>query len=123
MQMETSKIFTQYPGLELHACFRAVPTRHLRRSNERLRSRQVATADGSTPYRPAVVPIVRLQNVLLIWVVRLYGRADIADWDGEGTFPAWTLGARIRPLAFKGRFHPVVRCSVVVIIVNYFVGT
>lgn len=71
--------------------FRAVKIRHLRCSNEGLRSRQIATANGSTPYRPAVVPVVWLQNVLLILVVRLYSRADIADWDGKGAFPAWTL--------------------------------
>lgn len=95
---------------------------HLRCSNEGLRNRQVATADGSTPCRPAVVPVVRLQNVLLILVTRLYRRADITDWDGEGTFPAWTLGTRIRPLAFERRFHPVVRCDVVVVVASYFVS-
>ena len=128
MQMNPFKIPTQdshsISGTRTTSLFRAVKTCHLRCSNEGSCNRQVATADGSTPYRPAVVPVVRLQNVLLILVVRLYRRADITDWDGEGTFPAWTLGARIRPLAFsfERRFHPVVRCDVVVV-ASYFVST
>lgn len=64
-----------------------------------------------------------MQNVLPTLVLRIYGRADIKDWPGGGTFQAWTMGAWIRPLAFKRRLYPVVFRDVVVIVASYFVPT
>ena len=59
---------------------------------------------------------------MFILVICGNGTADIADGDGEGSFPAGTLGAGVCPLALEGGLDAVVGCDVVVGVAGYVVG-
>lgn len=79
--------------------FRALEPIHIRSVNKRLRLIKIAITNRSAPYRPAVIGIIRLEDVLFVLVVCGDGTADIADGDGECSLPAGTLGAGVGPLA------------------------
>ena len=102
--------------------FRALKTIHIRSSNKRLRLRKIPITNRSTPYRPAIIRIIRLENILFVLVVCVDGTADITDGDGECSFPAGTLGARVTPLALQRGLDAVVGCDVVVVVSSYIVG-
>ena len=102
--------------------FRALEIIHVRSSNKRLRLSKIPITDRSTPDRSAVIGIIRLENVFFVLVVCIDGTADITDGDGECSFPAGTLGARVTPLALQGGLDAIVGCDVVVVVSSYVVG-
>lgn len=50
-----------------------------------------AIADGTAPSGPSVVA----EMPSSCWVGRVYGRADVANGNGESAFPRGVLGGRI----------------------------
>ncbi len=102
--------------------FRALKIIHIRSSNKRLRLTKIPITNRSAPYRPAIIGIIRLENILFVLVVCVDGTADITDGDGECSFPAGTLGAGVTPLALQGGLDAVVGCDVVVVVSGYVVG-
>ena len=79
--------------------FRTFKPIHIRSSNKRLRLIKISVTNRSAPYRPAIIGIIRLEDILFALVVCVDGTADITDGNGECSFPAGTLGARVTPLA------------------------
>ena len=102
--------------------FRALKPLHIRRRNKTLRLIKIPITNRSTPYRPAIIGIIRLEDVLFILVICGDGTADVTDGDGECSLPAWTLDAGIGPLALQGGLDAVVGCDVVVGVAGYVVG-
>lgn len=70
------------------------------------------------PHLTAAESIAYLGKTSLLPYVQ---RGNIAAWDGDGQ--AWTLGARMRQMAFLRRIHSVVRHDVVALVATYLVGT
>lgn len=80
---------------------RTLEIRHLRRSDEILRVGQASAANWPTPYRSTIVRAVWLKDILLILIIGTDGAANIADGDGECSFPAWALGSWVSPLSLE----------------------
>ena len=120
--MTFERHLTSVPRINFTKMFRAFKPIHIRSSNERLRLIQIPITNRSTPYRPAVIGIIWLENILFVLVVCVDGTADITDGDGKCSFPAGTLGAWITPLALQRGLDAVVGCDVVVVISSYVVG-
>jgi len=65
---------------------------------------------------------VWLQKIILVVIVGIDRRADIADWDRECALPAGPLSSRVPPLSFEGGSYTIGCCSTAVIIGSYVVG-
>ena len=102
--------------------FRALKPLHIRRRNKRLRLIQIPTTNRPTPYRPAIITIIRLQNIFFILIIRINGTTNITDRDGESAFPAGPLSAGVSPLVLQSGLHAVVGGDVVVVVAGYVVG-
>ena len=94
---------------------------HICRLNELLRLSQIPTTNRPTPNRPIPHP-VRQQNRRFVVISRVDGRADIADGDCKGTFPAGTLRARVSPLVLEDGLDSGEGGFIVVIIAGEIVG-
>ena len=102
--------------------FRALKPHHIRRRNKTLRLTQIPTTNWSAPYRPAINRTIRLQYILFILVISGDGAADVADGDGECSFPAGTLGTGVAPLGLQGGLDAGVGCGGGVVVAGYVVG-
>ena len=102
--------------------FRALKPLHVRRRNKRLRLIKIPITNRSAPYRPAIIGIIWLQNILFVLVICGDCTADVTDGDGECSFPTGTLGAGVGPLVLEGGLDAGVGGDVVVVVVGYIVG-
>ena len=102
--------------------FRALKPHHIRRRNKTLRLTKIPTTNRSAPYRSAIIGIIRLQYILFVLVICSDGAADVANGDGEGSFPAGALGAGVGPLGLEGGLDAGVGCGGGVVVAGYVVG-
>lgn len=75
---------------------RTLETTHTGSIDKVLSLLQVTTTDSTTPDRAAIVTI-RLQNVLLVLIIRIDSTANITNRNGKDTLPSCALRAGIRP--------------------------
>jgi hypothetical protein len=94
----TKPRFTKYKGTNLHSIPRVLTTQmlrtlkpiHISSTDKVLRLLWIATANRPTPNRPTIMTI-RLQDILLLLVIRIDSSPNITDRNSENTLPRRTL--------------------------------